>query len=512
MVLLVAGSANAHVGVTDPGSLAVGSGPPLWRAGPSRPGMARACGLAGPILGLLSATMLVGVAGPLQSRAERQSLGRWLDVTTAPWRVLGWHPALLIAVVLPTAGLLLAWLLLVSWCWLTPRDRPSWWVATVVWCGPFVLAVPIFSRDAYAYVAQGVLVGQGVDPYRQPVAALVAHPKVLAAVDPVWRHTLTPYGPVGLRIEQLFAAAGGDQQEWRSLLAVRLLACAAVAVTACCIWRVAPAPYRRVAVSLWLSPLVLVHLIGAGHLDAMLCALLAGSVLAASRDHPYLAVGLSTLAGEIKATGFIFLPVLLLIILHSRGRRVVVQSIASGGLTLALSCAVFVKDPFGWLGALSTPATAWDPFTPASTVALAISEAATHLGGSPSPFVVSLCRLAAAVLGVIAGTWLLTRYRRNGLPLTCALLLLDVAMTGPALWPWYLTSSLALLLMTPRPGAWILVVVTNAIAIFLGLPLHVVPAQRVAALAELLLLGGVLIAIRVRRARQRTPRIETSLA
>lgn len=111
--------------------------------------------------------MLVGVVGPLQSRAERQSLGTWLDMTTAPWRALGWHPVPYVAVVLPTAGLLIAWLLLVSWCWLTPQGRPSWWVSAVVWCSPFVLAVPIFSRDAFAYVAQGALVGQGQDPYQQ---------------------------------------------------------------------------------------------------------------------------------------------------------------------------------------------------------------------------------------------------------------------------------------------------------------------------------------------------------
>lgn len=457
-------------------------------------------GVVGLALGTLSGVALVGAAGPLQSRAERDVLGSWLTVTTALWRGSGLHPAPSSAVVVASLGLVLGWLLVAGSLHVRPlRSRRSLIALVAAWSAPFVLAVPVFSRDAYAYVAQGALLQQGLDPYRHPVAALVGRPSVLAAVDPVWRHTFTPYGPLGLRLEQLMAAVGSGQ-EWRSLLAVRVLACLGVAVTGWCIWAALPTSRRHLGLWLWLSPLVLVHLIGAGHLDAVVCAFLAGSMLAALREHPHWAVVLAVGAGEIKATAFLVLPVLLVQVLRRDGARSAARCGVTAGVVALAAAGLFISDPLGWVAGLSTPGLAWDPFTPASTVALGVSEVVTHLGGHPEEGLVAACRLTIAVVGVAVAAVLLYRLRRNGLVLTCGLLMLDLALTGPALWPWYLAPCLALLVMAASRAAWCAALVISSCGMLLALPLHVVPAQRVAGLAELVVLGtGVILgAVRIR--------------
>src|SRR5262249_24301776 len=64
-----------------------------------------------------------------------------------------------------TAGLIV---LIGAWLRLRPlvvgqpraaRNVLIWWVA------PLVLAPPMFSRDIYSYLAQGALVGHGLDAY-----------------------------------------------------------------------------------------------------------------------------------------------------------------------------------------------------------------------------------------------------------------------------------------------------------------------------------------------------------
>src|SRR5690348_15812170 len=65
-----------------------------------------------------------------------------------------------------------------------------------LWCLPLFLTAPLFSQDAYSYLAQGTLVHIGLDPYRDVPAVLAQHGQahVLGAVDPFWRHTTAPYG------------------------------------------------------------------------------------------------------------------------------------------------------------------------------------------------------------------------------------------------------------------------------------------------------------------------------
>ena len=105
---------------------------------------------------------------------------------------------------LPAAGMVcaVAGLVVLVGAWLRLRPalagQPRRALAVLAcWTAPLVLAPPLFSRDVYSYLAQGALVGRGLDAYAVGPAALGGNPLV-AQVHPLWLSTPAPYGPVFL--------------------------------------------------------------------------------------------------------------------------------------------------------------------------------------------------------------------------------------------------------------------------------------------------------------------------
>ena len=90
------------------------------------------------------------------------------------------------------------------------RDIRRLWAVLAIWIAPFLLAPPLFSRDAYSYFAQGKLVLNGVDPYTNGVQldpGLVPRRR-----RPMWSETPTPYGPFFLAmIERGIATLVGER-------------------------------------------------------------------------------------------------------------------------------------------------------------------------------------------------------------------------------------------------------------------------------------------------------------
>ncbi|WP_241835340.1 polyprenol phosphomannose-dependent alpha 1,6 mannosyltransferase MptB [Pseudofrankia asymbiotica] len=182
--------------------------------------------------------------------------------------------------------------------------------AAIAWGMPFALGPPLFSRDAYAYAAQGELARRGLDPATHGVAALAAGgPASLGAafsdaVDPRWRDTHTPYGGGAVAVEKLAAAVshllgGGPAAALVTLRVVAVLS--VVAMVACTVRLVDRLPRtadpagdadpaggdgrdgatgRAVALALAAAnPVTVIHLIGGMHLDALAAGALAGALL-----------------------------------------------------------------------------------------------------------------------------------------------------------------------------------------------------------------------------------------
>ncbi|WP_051466168.1 polyprenol phosphomannose-dependent alpha 1,6 mannosyltransferase MptB [Pseudofrankia saprophytica] len=194
--------------------------------------------------------------------------------------------------------------------------------AALTWALPFALGPPLFSRDAYAYAAQGELARRGLDPATHGVAALAAggpapgtgspHPAGTLgaafsdAVDPRWRDTHTPYGGGAVAVERFAATVGHllGGGPTTALVTLRVVAVVAVVVMVACAVRLVgrlprtagPAGEGRrqghrdgagdgalaravVLALVAANPVTVIHLVGGMHLDALAAAALAGALL-----------------------------------------------------------------------------------------------------------------------------------------------------------------------------------------------------------------------------------------
>jgi hypothetical protein len=358
------------------------------------------------------------------------------------------------------------------------RPRPSqWWIVAALWCLPLVLGAPLFSHDAYSYLAQGMLVHVGLDPYRDVPAALAQHGQahVLNAVDPFWRHTTAPYGPLFLWIVSSFTGSSLVV----GVLLIRVLELVGFVLLAVFVPRLARSlgadPSRATWLAL-LSPLVLLELVAAAHNDLLMIGLVVAGVSLAIERRVLAGIALCALAATIKLPAAVAIPFLLA---AYADRRIFARGVLVGvGVLLAVSLASGLG--FGWIssGVFSTP----------EKVRLAITPA-TALGWTVAQIVPVGARGLESAFGVIAfagsllfGLVLLWRTRPGNLVRYLAFALIAVAVCGPAAWPWYLTWGLVLLAACPGiqlSRALVVASVVGGLVVkadgVLAFPLHTAP-------------------------------------
>jgi alpha-1,6-mannosyltransferase len=371
------------------------------------------------------------------------------------------------------AALIAAWLGLGR---LSPTTRQTW-VIGALWCVPLFLTAPLFSRDAYSYLAQGMLVHLGLDPYRDTPAVLaqLGHAHVLAAVDPFWRHTPAPYGPLFLRIVSWFAGSsvvGG-------VLLIRVLELLGFGLLALFVPRLARGLGSDPGRATWwvlLNPLVLLQLVAAVHNDLLMIGLLVAGVTLVVERRPLPAIALCALAATIKLPAAAAIPFTLV----AAGDR----TTALKGVLVAAAVLVAVSLVsglgFGWVSSsvFSTP----------GKVRLAITPA-TALGWTLAQVVPVGARSLESALGTVAfalsllfGLVLLWRTRPSNMVRYLGLALIMVAICGPAAWPWYLTWGLVLLVACPgiqSSRALMAATAVGAVVVkadgVLAFPLHTAP-------------------------------------
>lgn len=322
-----------------------------------------------------------------------------------------------------------------AWWALRAAGPGSVLTAAAAWSVPLLLAPPLASRDAYAYVGQGALVAAGLDPYSQGPGAL---PGPLAdGVDDVWLDAPAPYGPLWTALSGLVVRATGTVVP--ALLGMRLLAVVGVALLAWALLRLRPDGR-----ALWLgvaNPLVLVHLVSGAHNDALMVGLMAAGVALAP---------VSLVAAAVLVTGgalvkvpavaaLAFLP-LLASGPRVRGYAVVGLSAVATGVGVTLLSGL----GWGWLGSLDAGRARLALFSPLTGLAVA-------LPGDPVDAVLA----AGLVLAALAGLALLLLADRLGPLRALGLLLVVVALLLPVVQPWYVLWGLPLLaaVVSPRVAA-----------------------------------------------------------
>jgi hypothetical protein len=359
----------------------------------------------------------------------------------SPRRLGGGVPA---AIVIVSSALLLS-------CWWymlgearggrLPMRRATWIV--VAWAVPILPGPPLLSFDAYAYLAQGQMLARGLDPYSVGPVTLGSNP-ILSMVDPLWRSSPAPYGPVTLLMLRLVAMAHvGPATAVLVLRLLALLGVAAAVIGALLLSR----PERRpvVLVLTAANPITLLHLVGGLHIDAVLSGLVVVALLALQAGRARSALVIAGVALACKVTVLPLFLLLAVILVRRQGGRVV--WLALGALIAPFAASGLVMDrPWGFIHALVVSGAAPPWYAPASIVGLVAEGAAAavgapvgwheaHLAGMGLVLVVG----AVVVANVLRWAWLDAGPDAAGRDMVRAgVVLLVPVLALPSLFGWYL--------------------------------------------------------------------------
>ncbi|MDR2279981.1 MAG: polyprenol phosphomannose-dependent alpha 1,6 mannosyltransferase MptB, partial [Gordonia sp. (in: high G+C Gram-positive bacteria)] len=234
---------------------------------------------------------------------------------------------------------------LMVWAWVrigrTPRAMSTRATVTTVlaWAAPLMLAIPVYSRDVYAYLGQAMVLADGFDPY-QDGPAHVPGP-IVDSMAQIWAPTTSPYSPAFMLLARGVVAVTG-QNVFAGVIAFRIVLLPGLLLALWAVPKIAAhfgASRRR---GLWLAtlnPMLLIHLVGGPHAELLLMGVLAAGVaLVLDGRH---ALGLLVLgcAGSLKVTAFIAVPFVVWIwIAHLRRERVV--SMRDGAGVFAATAAI----------------------------------------------------------------------------------------------------------------------------------------------------------------------------
>ncbi|ADG79267.1 Carotene biosynthesis associated membrane protein OS=Tsukamurella paurometabola (strain ATCC 8368/ DSM / CCUG 35730 / CIP 100753 / JCM 10117 / KCTC 9821/ NBRC 16120 / NCIMB 702349 / NCTC 13040) OX=521096 GN=Tpau_2667 PE=3 SV=1 [Tsukamurella paurometabola] len=325
-----------------------------------------------------------------------------------------------------------------------------------LWVAPLIVAVPLYSRDAYSYLAQGALLRDGYDPYE--VGPVVNPNGLLDDVSGIWTTTTAPYGPLFILIAKWVTVICGDNA-LTGTIALRLVMLPGIALSVWGVARLAQHFRARPAVSLWfavLNPLVVVHLVGGVHNEALMVGLMvAGLVLVLRRKH-WFGVAVIVAAVAVKGTAAIALPFVVWIWYHHRREADPSESsprafLIVGASSVAIFAALFAAFTLiagvglGWVTALAGSIKIINYITlPTALAQLTALLASPFTGLHLAPILVVTRALGIVALAItLVVLW--WRYRQNERRNVMGILLglLAVCVLSPASLPWYYTWPLA---------------------------------------------------------------------
>jgi hypothetical protein len=315
-------------------------------------------------------------------------------------------------------------------------------VIAAVWGLPLVLSGPVGSLDVQSYAAIGRLAAVGLDPYRMGPAAL--GDRFAGAVDPMWRGTPTPYGPLQVQLLRALSLVTG-RHVGPAVLLIRAVGILALAAALWFTLRAAePAHRLPVLVLTALNPVVLVHLVSGAHLD-VLVGLLAVLVVACTRGgRPVLAMALAVVATAFKLPGSVLVAYVLLdVVRRTPGplRSRALAPVVASGLAVSAAVVAICPDPFGWVRALGVPGLVRNGAAPSTWTAYAAGLLTGQLSGREMDLAFALGRTAMGMLGVgmvVTLLWSATSGSSRQAFRGVGWALIALAATGPAFYPWYL--------------------------------------------------------------------------
>ncbi|MEW1749141.1 polyprenol phosphomannose-dependent alpha 1,6 mannosyltransferase MptB [Streptomyces angustmyceticus] len=315
---------------------------------------------------------------------------------------------------------------------------------TALWCWvlPLLPGPLLGSSDAYSYLAQGALAGRGRDVYALGPAALGG--PLAANVPGMWHDTPAPYGPLSVAAARAVVAVTGEQHVVAGALGLRLVAVAGLVLMVWALRRLAAASDSGAAGALWagaLSPLVLLHLVGGAHNEALMLGLLTAGLLAFRRGRWAVGTVVLTAAVLVKAPAAVALLCAAAVSVAGRdgaGRRVRRAAGIAALAAAALVAGVFLcGQGWGWLWTLRTPAAVHTLLSLSTDAGHLLGWLAQGLGWGTAAGAMTAARLAGLLVGLGAvGYWVRCAPRAGAERATGTALLVLVA-AAPVAQPWY---------------------------------------------------------------------------
>ncbi len=346
------------------------------------------------------------------------------------------------------------WLGLVLRAGRIPDPRRALIVVGVViafWAIPVSMGPPLLSNDVYSYVAQGEMASRGIDPGSNGPAALGRNDWTSAA-DPVWRAAAAPYGPVAVVTSRTVVEAAGHDPAiafWFYRVVVLLgILMAAIGVSLIAL-RSGVSPAVAVAIGIG-NPIVILHLIGGAHNDALMFGFLALGLAAAQRGRRFAAVALLVAATAIKIPAAVSLVYLGWCwdgaVATTRRRVLTTAGVLAGAVAaIAVGCVAMGMGP-GWLTALTSTGKVNDTYSPTTKLGFSISEILGAVGINVDGATLTAGVRALGLLAVVAlALIVMLRSPRIGVVRATGIMLVAYVILGPVIWPWYLAAGFALL-------------------------------------------------------------------
>lgn len=427
-------------------------------------------GAAGALL--VAASSWRAGAVPLSFRSRPPALVAWNDLGGAVPRI-AYYAGL--------AALVASWLVLGRHVLKSPAevDRRGLTLLAISWALPLMAAMPVASRDLWAYAAQGNLEHRGFDPY---VATPAQLPGVFADnVSNRWINSTSPYGPLWLLIGRRVAALSGGHVQL-TVFVLRLPALLGLLMMIWALPRIAERIGRRADVALWLaaaSPLALVMGLGGGHNDLLMAGVMTLGALAAVSPGSALhtlgaAAALTAAATAVKSPALIAVAFVVPLWLRYGDRPRRPQSVRRvvTAASVAATCAVVTftlismagQHGLGWVKQTNVDAQANWISLPTSA-AMFVKLVSGHTTGTTSvDDSMRYWRTGGVVLAavLIAVLWLLAtrdaighKQRRLDVMTALAAAMTLIVLLGPTVQPWYFGWALpfaALCVLPARTG------------------------------------------------------------
>ncbi|MFI6866253.1 polyprenol phosphomannose-dependent alpha 1,6 mannosyltransferase MptB [Nocardia sp. NPDC050406] len=392
---------------------------------------------------------------------------------TSGMRIFGFfaraHTSTLAMCMIGTVLVVMAWLLLgrfaVGGWGGNPRHRLSRSQmdrTLLLWIIPLSVAPPMFSNDVYSYLAQSEIAARGLDPYVVgPADGLGLNNVLTNNVPNIWRETPAPYGPLFVWMGKGIAIITGDNiiaGVWLH----RLLALGGVALI---VWAL-PRLSRRCGVApvsaLWLgaaNPLVLLHLVGGVHNDALMLGLMLAGLeicLRAIEDtQPFgrrawaiLLFGtvVITLSSSIKIVSIVALGFVTMALARRLGGGIKTILVIGALLgAVALVTTLFITSAsglgFGWIYTLNTASAVRSYLSLPTAIGIATGFGGVLLGlGDHTTSLLSITRpigyaiIASVIVRMLVATWTGRLHAAGALGVSLG----ATVLLFPVVQPWYL--------------------------------------------------------------------------